>query len=267
MEKDESEYELIARYFNNGMTSEEQLSFEERLQNSSSLREWVEIYKDLDRVHDEKDWIYFKGDPEVLKKELALFQSKEAKVFSNRLKTWRQEQKEDTSKIKKYWLRPLITAVAATLLIAVFLLYPKNDDLPSLYNQYNNWNDLPSLTVKGTDKNTVAQLERSFKSEDYRDVIKRAQVLLKTPNNATPQIRLYQGVSYIEVASYDEAIATFNALIQSDAIDFHKGYWYKALVFLKQGQKENCQKVLEIIVANPTYFKHQEAKRLLKKLN
>ncbi|MFT5890986.1 MAG: tetratricopeptide (TPR) repeat protein [Dokdonia sp.] len=266
MEKDELEYKNIERYFNNDLTNEELLAFEERLKTSSSLREWVGIYKDLDLINNEEEWIHFKGDLSVLKKEVAQFQSKETKVFSNQLKTWREEQKEDLPKIKRHWLRPFITSAAAVLLIAIFLLYPKNNDLPSLYNQYNNWDDLPSLTVKGANEDTVIQLERSFKAKDYQDVIERTEVLLETPNNAISQIHLYQGVAYMEVTSYDKAITTFDALIQSNTIDFHKGYWYKALVFLKQEQKENCIKILEIIAANPTYFKHQEAKRLLKEL-
>ncbi len=266
MEKDDPEYKNIERYFNNDLTDEERLAFEERLKTSSSLREWVGIYKDLNLIDDEEEWIHFKGDPTVLKKEAALFKDPETKVFSDQLKKWRQEQEKETPKIKRYWLRPLITSAAAVLLIAVFLLYPKGENFSSLYDQYDNWNDLPSLTVKGDNEDAVIQLERSFKAKNYQDVIERAQDLLETSNNTTSQIRLYQGVSYIETASYDKAIMTFDTLIQSDAIDSHKGYWYKALVFLKQEQKENCVKILEIIAANPTYFKHQEAKGLLKKL-
>lgn len=266
MEKDELEYNNIERYFNNELTGEELSTFEERLKTSSSLKEWVELYKDLDLINNEEEWIHFKGDLATLKKEVAQFQSKETKVFSEKLKKWRQEQEEGTSKIKRYWLKPLITSAAAILLIAVFLLYPKDEDLLSLYDQYNNWNDLPSLTVKGVNEEAVIQLERRFNTKDYQSVIERSQILLETQNSATSQILLYQGVSYIEVTSYDKAIVTFDSLIQSNTIDFHKGYWYKALVFLKQEQKENCIKVLEIIVANPTYFKHKEATRLLKEL-
>ncbi len=266
MEKDEQEYRNIERYFNNELTKEELLAFEARLKTSSSLREWVDLYRDLDLINSEEGWIHFKGELSILKKEIAQFQSTETKEFSEKLKTWRQRQKEDSPQIRRYWLRPLITSAAAILLIAAFLLYPKNDDLPSLYDQYNNWDDLPSLTVKGANEDAVIALERSFKAKDYQEVIQRAEVLLKTSNNATSQVLLYQGVSYMEMASYDKAIAAFDALILSNAIDFHKGYWYKSLVFLKQEQKENCIQVLEVIAANPTYFKHQEATHLLKEL-
>jgi hypothetical protein len=77
---------------------------------------------------------------------------------------------------------------------------------------------------------------------------------------------LYRGVAQLELDQYENALNSFRELIISNTIDHHKGYWYTAMVYLKQGNKELLVESLEIIAANPSYYNHEESLALLKEL-
>lgn len=263
--EEELEYEKIERFILGKMTPEEHADFEKAMESSPHLREKVALHKAIIGLEDEDDWIDFDGDSEILKKESALFRSEETLQFSEKLKEFRNNELHKKS-LRRPWLnRSLIGAIAAILIAAIFVFYPKDPTMSSLYEEYHNWEELPSHTTKGDGANSIKELESLFRSENYNGVIILANSLNITASS--PQAWLYIGVSHLELDQYQTAIQSFDHLIQSNSIDFHKGYWYKALTFLKQDDKEKCIEVLKIIVANPTYFSHENAKKLLKELH
>ncbi|WP_290702158.1 tetratricopeptide repeat protein, partial [Lacinutrix sp.] len=77
---------------------------------------------------------------------------------------------------------------------------------------------------------------------------------------------LYLGVSQLELENYTEALKNFQKIIDSKTMDQSKGYWYKALTYLKMDDRENAIKEFEISAYSPKHFNHVEARELLKEL-
>ena len=69
----------------------------------------------------------------------------------------------------------------------------------------------------------------------------------------------------MKIAKTANAIETFNQLIESKLLDASKGYWYKALAYVKAGDKEQAKALLEKITSDSLY-NHQKAEELLDKL-
>ena len=261
-------FEKIERYLLLKMTPEEQTAFESAIEQDASLKEQVLLHKALYNIDDEDTWIDFNGDKEVLKNEAALFRSKETSQFTQQLRAFKENQPKATA-LKKS--RPYLTTIAATaaILIAVVLIsYPKQPDLQALYTSHASWDELPSLITKGNNaERSIQQLEYSFQAKDYDQVVILTDKLLIEHPEYKAQILLYSGVSLLEMNENIPAIARFDMLIESNSIDAHKGYWYKALSFLKQGDKTSCIETLKIITQNSGYYKHSEAKKLLRQLD
>ncbi|WP_299683900.1 tetratricopeptide repeat protein [uncultured Dokdonia sp.] len=262
MNDEELKNEAIERYLLMEMPPDERKSFEEKIAQNAELKEQVALYKALYATDDDsEEWITTEKNNELLKKEATLFRAQETKDFSKALKDYRAAN----TKTKRSFFTPqLWSAIAAVIIIGIFILYPKSPSLSKLYENYHNWEELPSYVSKGDDKAlTLKNIETTFRSKNYQNVISISQTLDTSIYNTNPQISLYIGVSHLETNQHENAITAFDRLIQSNAIDFHKGYWYKALVFLKKGDKENTIKILETIVANPTYYNYEKAKELL----
>ena len=84
--------------------------------------------------------------------------------------------------------------------------------------------------------------------------------------NPNPEAHLYIGASYLQLDNQKETIEAYDTLINSNALNRSKGYWFKALAYLKFGEEEKAKAALVQIKNNPTFFKHQEAIELLDKL-
>ncbi|MDC8002457.1 tetratricopeptide repeat protein [Aureisphaera galaxeae] len=267
MQEDELEYQKIERYFRGEMTEEEHAAFEDAMEKDPDLKERVTIHSTIDALEDEEKWMTFEGAPELLKKEADLFRSEDTLQFSEKLKAFRNQTSVSETTSKSPWFnKSLWGAIAAILIIAIFVFYPKDPNLNTLFEEYHNWEDLPSLVTKGGDPNDPARLESLFRSKDYEGVIASSESLEIAVEGSYAQALLYVGAAHIELGNYRQALATFDRLINSNSLDAHKGYWYKALTYLKQENKEQCLEVLDIIAAEPTYFMHEDAKQLLKEL-
>lgn len=266
MSDNELKSEAMERYLLMEMTSDERESFEKEMAKNPELKEKVALQKGLYSLDDDSDeWITIEDNTELLKKETALFRAKETQEFSEKLKTYRHTH---TKRKRSFFTPQLWIAIAAIIIIGVFILYPKSPNLSTLYEDYHNWEELPSYVSKGEDRDQILKnIESTFRSKNYQNVIIISQTLDTSIYETNPQLLLYIGVSYLETDQYKNAIKAFDRLIQSNAIDFHKGYWYKTLTFLKKEDQENAVETLEVIVANETYYNHTKAKELLKKID
>ncbi len=265
MNENELEHDIIERYLRKEMTPEEQTLFEKNIEEDPNLKEQIALYIALYSVPENDDWFEFKGDSNIVKKEASLFRSQETLAFSGRLKKFRDTT--NPKQKKKIFNIQLLSTVAAVIIIAIFIFYPKNYDPSSLFEEYHNWDELPSYVSKGdSNSDTHKELELLFRAKEYQNIITQSSTLDASVYELDQQAILFVGVAHIELNQYEKALKIFDSLLQSNSIDAHKGHWYKALTFLKQENKGKAIEVLEIISNNPTYYKHDEAKELLKKL-
>ena len=242
---DNSTYELIDAYLNNTLTTAEKEVFEELLKSNPEVREELNIQKNL----------FYALDDEAPEHQERLHAEKIVKNASQNYHRKRSLQ-------SRRWM-----AVAASIVILLGLGYftLKGSSTQSLYDDYANWNELPSLTDRTQNTNDLATAETYFLNKDYNNaIIEFEDYTSKYGNN--PQVLAYLGAAYLEIEDYDKAITAFDNLEQGGSLDSTKALWYKALVYLKADDKQNATKILEYILQNPNHYKYNTAKKLLEEL-
>lgn len=267
MEQDNFINDQLERYLNDQMTPEEKLAFEQEIAQSPELQELIELHQQVTVLDDEAGWITFEGDVNEIKEKIPLFEDEETKAFSKKLRAIQNDQKGTSRGKSTVWRRlAVVSGVAASILLALFLTIKGGTDLDQLYVENSSWDELPSLTVKGDPVQERAEVEQLFEQKKYAEVITNVRDISLKSNETDLALILYQGVAQLELDQYENALNSFAELTNSNTIDHHKGYWYTAMVYLKQGNKELLVESLEVVAANPTYYKHEEARALLKEL-
>lgn len=267
MEQDNFINEKLERYLNDQMEAEEKAEFEKEIAESPELQELIELHQQVTVLDDEADWITFEGDVNEIKENIPLFEDEETKAFSKNLREFRNDQMSATGPKSVVWKRlAVFSGVAASILLALFFNMQSGGNLDQLYVEYSSWNELPSLSVKGDPDAKRSEVAQLFEQKKYADVIANVREIGLSSNEPDMALILYQGVAQLELDQYENALNSFRELTISNTIDHHKGYWYTAMVYLKQGNKELLEENLEVITANPTYYKYEEARALLKEV-
>ena len=80
-------------------------------------------------------------------------------------------------------------------------------------------------------------------------------------------LSIYLGASYFHTSNYDKALEIFSDFSTSDAYDSSKGYWYTALVYLKQEKTDEAKEILKFITKDTSHYNYKKATELLKEMN
>lgn len=211
-------------------------------------------------------WSYADPTTDQAKVYKELYESDEIQQIKANLEAAKiRHRSEGTNRGSRRWIWYVSAAVIA-LCIGVFSWMNRGSSPEVLYSNYIDLTELPSLVERGdaaTEK--LVEAQQLFEDGNYPAALE----LLEDERNAIPTAEanrlLYLGIAQMEVAQYDEAIQTFDHLIQSDLLDADKGYWYKALALLKQSKVEAARSVLEYIITEQT-FQSRKAELLLDEL-
>ena len=255
------------KYLEKLMSESENAAFEIELSNNTELQEYLAINKELGIQLDNKDWQFVDASKSPQVKDLEdYFKSEEAQSLKTVLSKVGDKYK-DTSKpksnnnIKRY----TFFAIAASVVLLIGLFFLNNNQ--NIYNDYNSWQELPSLIERGhSESATLQDAEQAFIAKDYVSANSFYSKYLKETEVINVNVYLYLGITQLELNQKDKALSTFEAILTSDSIDFSKGYWYKTLVYLKAKDKNNAIKQLKLIVKDSTNYKFSEAEKILKQL-
>ncbi|MEZ4778195.1 MAG: hypothetical protein R2786_02295 [Flavobacteriaceae bacterium] len=261
-----SENEALERYLTGQMTPEEEAAFEVVINSSPSLREFLQHYEALDQWGTEESWPMYEVSRELLEEKQPLFDNPETLAFLEKVKAFRKDNPSRPARIK---IRRLWFAIgsAAAVLLLLWAVFPHEKSMQELYLQHNSWNEVPSLTAKGDSMEALSfSIETQFTSRDYEKVIATSQMVPDSLLQQNIPMLLYVGISHMELNDFDTASAIFEHIITSKTLDFHKGYWYQSLLYLKKEDKVACREVLQKIIMNPGYYKYKEAMELWKEL-
>jgi len=264
----EKYHDQIDAYLRNELSLEDKALFEQSLGNDSELLMEFKVHQELFAQMDESTWINesFTPDIEEVKEVEIYFRSSEAKKLKDTIAKAQANYKKKSS--PSFFKNKLFLPILAAASVAIFVvLYTMNsgDSSQDLYVTYSQWQDIPSLTSR-SDESQLAEGQRLFEQKKYSESYALFKEYVEKENEILPPVLIYSGLSALELNKYKEAISYFDRLIDSDTIDQSKGYWYKALVYLKQNKKQNTITVLEEIKTNKSNYKYQEAVELLDKL-
>ncbi|QXP61392.1 hypothetical protein [Olleya sp. HaHaR_3_96] len=254
-------------YLEKLLSESESAAFEIELSTNTELREYLSINKELGIQFDNKDWQFVDTSKSPQVKDLEdYFKSEEAQALKAVLNKVENNYKDtpkskSNNKIKRY----TIFAIAASVVLLIGLFFFSNNQ--NIYNDYNSWQELPSLIERGDSESiTLQDAELAFIAKDYLTATTLCSKYLTETKSININVYLYLGIAQLELNQKENALSSFDAMLKSDSIDFSKGFWYKTLVYLKAKDTNNAIKQLELIVKDSTNYKFSEAEKILKRL-
>jgi hypothetical protein len=261
MELNDASQEQLERYLTGQMSSEDVVLFEQQIESDDHLKEFLMLYDAMDDFEEENNWPELEIDTEEIKKIAQKFRAPDTVAFAEKVQQFHQSRKKKPSVFRRSLIA--MTTIAACLLF-IFLLLPSDVTLDSVYNDNSSW-DLPSFAEKSDITNDPRlRLETAFNAQQFEEAIVISQILLSDTETLAPNVMLYQGIAQLELNRFEDAIQTFTLLSNSDALDAHKGYWYMALTYAKQGYEQAFLSALKKVQSNSANFKYEEAVALLK---
>ncbi|MEM6719276.1 MAG: CDC27 family protein [Bacteroidota bacterium] len=267
MNFDDTTYEKIASYLDNQMDEGEKVAFEALLEKDTELAAFVATYASLDNVYNENTWnVQSKASVDEVKALANQFRADDVTALSETIRGI-QKQHNSSQKSKKSYFYIISSAVAiAAMMTLIYFTFMQSLTAIEAFEEYQNWNALPSFVKKGDTEDQRATAQALFQAKKYQEALAIFKAYEQKNTAYDPKVQLYIGVCYLELENYHEALQTFDALQNSKTIDNHKAYWYTALVYLKQNDGETAKKILGELVKNPTNYNYEKAKDLLKKL-
>lgn len=255
----------IRAYFLDNLSEEEAHAFLKEIENDSALKEQFEIEKQLfnqlgHQFHEFK--IPSNTETEDLK---TFLKSEEAKKIKKRIQKAHQEYQQ-TSKKPRRRIWYVAASIVLLLGLASTQFFNTGVSEEDLFEEFYSTSDLPSLTTRG-DADFLSTGIKAFLNADYQKAISNFESHLQNEVTPNPEIYLYLGASYQELGNKEKTIASYDALINSNALNKNKGYWFKAMTHLKYGDVERAKTQLKKLVeSNNSTFKHKEAKEILSAL-
>ena len=122
--------EEIDKYLDDIMTPEEKKSFEEKVDNDSTLAEELKLQKDMRTVYDDNDWI--EGNTTVLKNDEArqlsdFFGSEEASSLKESIAQVIDENRTTTgSRNKNFYFWGIAASIIVLMMISIFVFSESN---------------------------------------------------------------------------------------------------------------------------------------------
>ena len=270
MEFDNNVYNQIEAFIGGTMNASERSIFEKEIKSNAALRKEVDLHRslkkaiqgeELDLVKNEEDNATFTQIREIRRSEkYTTIEDSIGKIADAYF------EKEVITQKPKRWLYYIGSAVAVVIIAFLIQYNTRTLSTETLYAEYSNWQDLPSLTLQNTTANILAEGEQLFLTNEYAkaivifsEIAENQSLKNELPN---PYVLSYLGASYLEINDYENALSTFDQLLRSNSVDSSKGYWYKAMVYLKQGNKEKVREELKLILGDEDNFNFQKAQEL-----
>ncbi|BCY28953.1 tetratricopeptide repeat protein [Flavobacterium okayamense] len=231
--------ELIEKYFENNLTPEEQLLFDEKLNQDAEFKAEFEFHLEL------KNAIKL-AERQKIKKEIQKFEI---------------EAKTPVFYLKSYFKYAAIFLVMFSLWFVMF----NNTNNNELYNSY--FDPYPNTVISNTrsDVNEKTIIEEAFIAYDLgeynkaNDLFENALKVTKTD-----YILFYKAICLMELNKHKDAIKLFESTNLSNEY-LEKSLWFEALCYLKLNNKSVARQKLETLVKKKS-FKNTEAEELLSKL-
>ncbi len=268
---EEAIYQTIELFLSGGMSKEEALQFEKKINEDKELQSEVALYKAinfhlLDEEHSSASNSSYKDTLDTL------IESKEGKAAKSKLlqigDTYHNEnQKKKAGKPKNRVIYFLIATAAVIAFIFGIFVVQGNESNTELYAEYYDSKELPSFIGRSDEESPFlsAAIEK-FNGADYKASLMNFKTYVSETKEINPLLHIYTGIIQSELGNLEEAIKELEMLENAKIEDSSRALWYKALIYLKFDQGGKAKEVLSIITQNNSNYKYKEAKELLEKL-
>lgn len=245
----EFDYDMINRYLDGEMSTEEQNAFEEQVQQDAELRNEVELLRDVNET------LKIKLHPDET--EMALRKSLKninPEFFSN---------KSEQAKIIPLSRRRWVTAVAAVFIMALLLTVWQPWKKENLYTQYASI-QMPGIAERGAIADSTFKLAvENFNNKKFTEAISAFELVLKD-SSQNSFVQYYYAIALLQNNEIGKSRVQLTELYNGSSLFKYDAAFYMALSYLKEKNKAVCIEWLKKIPADAgQYNKVQE---LLKKL-
>lgn len=258
----------IDAYLEGKMSEDEVIAFEKRMDKDPDLKEDVLLQESLQQSFNEDDWSMIPND--VDNKELQSIKSalrnEDNIAISSTIKSVGASYMNTPAKTKRNTRFYMQLAIAAIVIMLFALPFLIKMSTTNYYNQYENWDQLPSLRTKGDTQTKIIEGESLYLSQEYEEAIVYFENTIDVNDPYYSYTLIYLGASYFQVGNTEKAHQTYNLLIDSNTLQSSYGYWYKLLLYLKSDDTQMVKKMLTLILSNSDHYNYQKAKELQEEL-
>jgi len=245
MENNFRDIEWIERYLDRSLTAAEKLWMEKRLEEEPDLKSKFGEHKQL---------------IEGIRYSHIQNRLEQLRALENSLPPISKETK--TKEVFMFW-KPLAAAATVMLLVTVYYLVNQTPSPQDLYaRRFQPYPNVFEPTVRGN-VNAVDQRTAAFRAYDQGDYVTASRLFTELNTNKTePGILLLLGNSNLILGKTEEAQNNFLSLIMNfDELEA-QAKWYLALSYLKQGESEKANLILQEL-SDPQVTYSKKAKELL----
>ncbi len=235
-----NDHHLIEQYLSDKLSAEEQLLFNQRLDDAGFRKTLMATGVSLDILKDQADKNFLQ----------ALKQSSSTELSPSKEKDL-QPSIESTGKQKSMWPRLLkIAAIGAIVFCASLPFILPGDEKPNDLERH--FVPYPPVDfARGSNIESQENLKLALKhyvNEDYQEALKLFQDI--EPTNDT--LQLYAANCQMKLKDYKPAEKTLFNLTESMALNIrNNAEWYLFYTFLSQGKMENAKIYFDAITKNP----------------
>ena len=266
-------YTLVERYLAGEMDANEKAEFELELKENETLREILDVQKDINATIQEKDVNDFSDLLSTIDKELYGAPTKKTDQVVRPL-----------FGIKPQYYLAIAAAVVVIFGVIFFTNRPVSISAEEIYNQ-NYQLESPGFSVRGGNGQQATLIDSlkeaiqnnfNLKSDEgHKEAIRLYQELIDVVKDSDAKLatkcRYYMAVSYLEIEGEDrtgDAIQIFDKLItEGDKTFSPMSAWTRALVFFRNNDKEaGISAMQEIIQKNDSSIYVKKAKQILTSL-
>lgn len=263
----ESDQILVENYLRGFLSEKEKELFFQRLDTDAEFKAQFKLEAELFNALDNNSWSFINKDAEGVQAYKTLAESEDIETLKSTLVHVNADldtSSQNRSKTFYYYL------VAASLIVffAVQFFINQNNSHQKMYNDYASLDDLPSFVTRSNADSLELDLmkgEQFFDDKNFDDALAVFEPILHS-NKTNELLYVYVGLAQAELKLYDKAKATYDNLINTQLYTSDIGYWYKALLYLKQDRVEDSKAILKSIVAKK-FYNHKKAEALLSELD
>lgn len=244
--------EQLEKYLKGDMSAKEMKKFEAMLINDNDLLREIALEQELDSVLMDQDILDLK-----------------MKLEAARNATSKSVQLSPVISMMKSNMKYIAAAASMGVLITagVLTLSPRSYTSDKLFKMYYQPDKAVVVNRAGRGNVNIVEALMKFQKKDYEVASNMfEEILINNPDNIA--LRFYNGISLIETEKYDEAIKSFNIILEdNDNLYVEHAEWYLALCYLKKEQVEDARIQLLRIANEEDGFYKEDAKKILEKLD
>jgi len=250
--KKNSLQEKLERYLKGDMSAKEMKKFEDSLMKDNEMLREIALEQELETVL---------GDADILDLKM--------KLDAIRYKESRNQMLSPIILSMKSNMKYIAAAASMGVLITagVLTLTPRNYSSDKLFKMYYQPDKAVIVNRAGRGNVNIVEALMKFQKKEYDAASGMfEEILLNNPDNIA--LRFYNGISYIETEKYDEAIKSFNLILENkDNLYIEHAEWYLALCYLKKEDVDEARKQLLRIANEEDGFYKEDAQKILEKLD